>query len=143
RGEFDRVAKQFGEISGRKYGQIETYKIKDAETVMVAMGSTCGTIFSVVDKMRAKGKKVGLLKIRLFRPFPYEEVQKALKGIKRVIAMDRNMAFGTQQILTSEVQKAQGAEPESVVYGLGGRDIYEKDIESIFSKKRENPYFMM
>lgn len=142
-GEFNKVTKQFGEMSGRKYGQIEVYKIQNAEIVMVAMGSTCGTISSAVDKMRAKGKKVGLLKIRLFRPFPYKEVQKALKGIKRVIAMDRNMAFGTGQVLAGEIQKAQGAEPESVVYGLGGRDIYEKDIEDVFSKKRDNPYFMM
>ncbi len=142
--EFDKVAKEFGEMSGRKYEQIETYKTEDAETVMVAIGSTCGTISSMVDKMRADGQKVGLLKIRLFRPFPFEEVKKALKGIKRVITMDRNMTFGTGQVLAGEVQKALGAEPESVVYGLGGRDIYEKDIEKIFLNKNENqPYFMM
>lgn len=140
---FDEVAKDFGEISGRKYRQIETYKTKDAKTVIVAMGSTCGTIASVVDKMRAEGKKVGLLKIRLFRPFPYEEVAKALKGIKRVVVMDRNMAFGTGQVLASEIQKATGKEPESVVYGLGGRDIYEKDIQNIFESKKDSPYFMM
>ncbi len=140
---FNEVVKDFGKISGRKYEQIETYKIKDANIVMVAMGSTCGTISSVVDKMRAEGKKVGLLKIRLFRPFPRKEVQKALKGIKRVVVMDRNMAFGTGQVLVGEVQKSTGKEPESVVYGLGGRDIFEKDIEGIFNKKRKEIYFMM
>jgi len=144
RDEFDQVAEKFGEISGRKYEKIETYKTKDAEIVMVAMGSTCGTISSVVDKMRAEGKKVGLLKIRLFRPFPYEEVEKVLKDTKRVVVMDRNMTFGSQQVLASEIQKALGRETESVVYGLGGRDIYEKDIQNIFEdKKGEGVYFMM
>jgi pyruvate ferredoxin oxidoreductase alpha subunit len=143
--EFEKVAEQFGKISGRKYKQVEGYKIKDAETVIVAMGSTCGTISSVVDKMRAEGKKVGLLKIRLFRPFPYKEVEKALKKVKRVVVMDRNMTFGTQQVLASEVFKARGVEPESVVYGLGGRDVYEKDIQNIFEDEKSlgEPYFMM
>jgi len=94
--------------------------------------------------MRAEGKKVGLLKIRLFRPFPYEEVEKVLKDTKRVVVMDRNMTFGSQQVLASEIQKALGRETESVVYGLGGRDIYEKDIQNIFEdKKGEGVYFMM
>jgi len=145
RGEFDKIVKEFGEVSGRKYEQIETYKIKDAETVIVAMGSTCGTISSVVDKMRADGEEVGLLKIRLFRPFPETQVKKALKGINRVVVMDRNMTFGTGQVLAGEVQKSIGKEPESVVYGLGGRDIYEKDIQNIFEAKKPlgNPYFLM
>lgn len=141
--EFDGVAKEFEVISGRKYEQIETYETQDVETVIVAMGSTCGTIASVVDKMRAKGQKVGLLKVRLFRPFPYEQIKEALKNIKRIVVMDRNMTFGSQQILASEVQKAIGQEPESVVYGLGGRDIYEKQIEEIFEEKKESPFFMM
>jgi len=132
REEFNKITKNFEEISGRKYEQIETYKIEDAETVIVAMGSVCGTISSTVDKMRAKGKKVGLLKIRLFRPFPFKQVKKALKNVKRIVAMDRNMTFGTGQVLASEVQKSLGVEPESVVYGLGGRDVYEKDIWNIF-----------
>ena len=145
RDEFDKVTEEFGKISGRKYEKIETYKIEDAETVIVAMGSTCGTISSVVDQMRDEGKKVGLLKIRLFRPFPYKEVGDALKGIKRVVTMDRNMAFGTKQILAGEIHKATGKEPESVVYGLGGRDIYEKDIQKIFEadKPLGEPYFLM
>ncbi len=141
--EFEKIAQQFGKISARSYQSIEAYRIKNAETVIVALGSTCGTISSVVDKMRAQGKKVGLLKIRLFRPFPYKEVEKVLKKVKRVIVMDRNMAFGTQQVLAGEVFKARGVEPESVVYGLGGRDVYEKQIEDIFESKNNSPYFMM
>jgi len=144
RKEFDKVAKEFGEISGRKYEKVEAYQVKDAEVVMVAMGSTCGTISSTVDKMRAEGKKVGLLKVRLFRPFPYEEVKKVLGKTKRVIVMDRNLAFGTEQILTGEIRKALNGEVESVVYGLGGRDIFEKDIEGLFTKEiSDPPYFMM
>jgi pyruvate ferredoxin oxidoreductase alpha subunit len=139
---FNKIAEQFGKISGRKYEAVEGYKIKDAETVIVAMGSTCGTISSVVDKMRAEGKKVGLLKIRLFRPFPYKQVEKALKKVKRVVVMDRNMTFGTQQVLAGEVFKARGAELESVVYGLGGRDIYEKQIEEIFEGKFKGQFLM-
>lgn len=142
RTEFDELTKEFEIMSGRKYEQIEAYETRNAKVAIVAMGSTCGTIASVVDKMRKKGKKVGLLKIRLFRPFPYIKVQKALKGIKRVVVMDRNMTFGSQQVLASEVHQSTGIEPESVVYGLGGRDIFEKDIEKIFEKKERQPYFM-
>ncbi len=146
RDEFNKVTKDFGKISGREYQKIETYKIDEAETVIVAIGSTCGTIKSVVDKMRAQGKRVGLLKIRLFRPFPYIEVKKVLEKIKRVVVMDRNLAFGTQQILAGEIQKSLEREVESVVYGLGGRDIYEKDIERIFLGKEigdKGQFFLM
>jgi pyruvate ferredoxin oxidoreductase alpha subunit len=101
---------------------------------MVAMGSVCGTIKDTVDKLREEGKKVGLLKIRLFRPFPYKEIKKALQKAKRIIAMDRNLAFGSSQVLAGEIEHALSEKPESVVYGLGGRDIYSKQIEELFKK---------
>ncbi len=99
------------------------------------IGSTSGTIKEVVDRLRQKGEKVGLLKIRLFRPFPSRETKKALEDVKDVVVMDKNMAFGTRQVLAGEVQAAIGREVQSVVYGLGGRDIFERQIEDIFRGK--------
>jgi pyruvate ferredoxin oxidoreductase alpha subunit len=131
---FKEVTEEFEDIFGRKYEAVEGYKLKDAETVMVAMGSVCGTIKDTVDKLREEGKKVGLLKIRLFRPFPYKEIKKALQKAKRIIAMDRNLAFGSSQVLAGEIEHALSEKPESVVYGLGGRDIYSKQIEELFKK---------
>lgn len=131
---FREVSEEFEETFGRKYEAVESYKLKDAETVVVAMGSVCGTLKDAVDKLRKEGKKAGLLKIRLFRPFPYKETKKALQKAKRVIVMDRNLAFGTKQVLAGEVEHALDRKPESVVYGLGGRDIYGKQIEELFKK---------
>ncbi|MDZ7611633.1 MAG: transketolase C-terminal domain-containing protein [Candidatus Moranbacteria bacterium] len=135
---FEETAKEFNEKFGRKYGSIEKYKTKDAETVVVAMGSVCGTIKDTVDKLREEGIKAGLLKIRLFRPFPYREVKKALEKTKRVIVMDRNLAFGSKQFLAGEIEHALERKPESVVYGLGGRDVYGKEIEELFMKSGNN-----
>jgi pyruvate ferredoxin oxidoreductase alpha subunit len=114
---------------------VERYKTRGAEKVIVAMNSTCGTIKEAVDRLRKRGQKVGLLKIRLFRPFPDQEVKKALKNTQEVIVMDRNLAFGTGQVLAGEVERSIGRKVKSVVYGLGGRDVYEKDVERIFAGK--------
>jgi pyruvate ferredoxin oxidoreductase alpha subunit len=132
---FQKVAGEFEKISGRKYEAVERYKTRGAEKVIVAMNSTCGTIKEAVDRLRKRGQKVGLLKIRLFRPFPDQEVKKALKNTQEVIVMDRNLAFGTGQVLAGEVERSIGRKVKSVVYGLGGRDVYEKDVERIFAGK--------
>lgn len=139
---FVEVTKEFEEISGRKYECIEEYRTNDAKKVIVAIGSVSGTIKEAVDKLRNEGESVGLLKIRLFRPFPYEEVAKALRGVKDIVVMDRNLVFGAKQILATEIEQATGKKVKSVVYGLGGRDVFEKQIEELFLKEDMPEYLM-
>jgi len=139
---FTNVTDQFEDLAGIKYESVEKYKTKDADTVIVAMGSVCGTIKDVVDKLRLNGRKVGLLKIRLFRPFPYAETLKALGKTESVVVMDRNLAFGTKQVLAGEVEHALGKKVQSIVYGLGGRDVFEEQIEKLFSGKTSKRFLM-
>jgi pyruvate ferredoxin oxidoreductase alpha subunit len=89
------AGKEFGPMFGRDYSAlVEGYQLDDAETAIVAMGSICGTVKDAIDEMRADGKKVGLLKIRVFRPFPSEEIARALSKVKRVAVLDKNISLG-------------------------------------------------
>ncbi|MDY0302908.1 MAG: pyruvate ferredoxin oxidoreductase [Candidatus Moranbacteria bacterium] len=131
--------REFAEISGRSYEAIEKYQADDAENIIVAMGSVAGSIKDVVDEMRERGEKVGLLKIKLFRPFPYETVVEALSKAKNIAVMDRALSFGAKPALYSDVvnavfQASLDVKIGSYVYGLGGRDIFRKDIEGIFEE---------
>jgi pyruvate ferredoxin oxidoreductase alpha subunit len=138
-----KVGKEFGERYGREYGLIKEYKMDDAEYAMIALGSTCGTAKVVVDELREKGEKVGLVKIRLFRPFPAEEIAKALSKVKAVAVMDRSDTYSNQGAqLFTEIRSALYDHKEKPVltdyiYGLGGREISLKDIESIFAEQKE------
>lgn len=137
--EYNKISKKYQEISGRKHQLIEEYKTLDADKVIVAMGSVCGTIKEVINNLRSQGKKVGLIKIKMFRPFLYKEVKKAVNNdVSEIIVMDRNLTFGTQQILASEVEHALGRKVKSVVYGLGGREVFESDIEDLFKGKKKD-----
>jgi len=133
------VMKEFKEISERKYGLFEEYEMEDAESVIIVMGATAGTIKDAVDNLRKDGKKVGLIKIKLFRPFPYEAVAKALKNVKNVAVMDRAISSGSMPALYSEINNTlrqaelNEVKINSYVYGLGGRDVFIKDIERIFN----------
>jgi len=134
------VAKEFEKISGRPYGLFESYQLEDAEIAIVALSSTAGTTKEVVDEMRAKGKKVGLLKPRVFRPFPYQEIAKALSHLKAVAILDRSDSFGAfGGPLFTEIRSAMmefGKIPENIdiIYGLGGRDINQQDIEGVYNQ---------
>jgi pyruvate ferredoxin oxidoreductase alpha subunit len=134
------VAKEYEKISGRPYGLFESYQLEDAETAIVALSSTAGTAKEVVDEMRAKGKKVGLLKPRVFRPFPYQEIAKALSHLKAVAILDRSDSFGAfGGPLFTEIRSAMmefGKIPENIdiIYGLGGRDINQQDIEGVYNQ---------
>ena len=129
---------------GRGYGVVEPYKLEDAEIALVVSATATSTARLVVDRMRAKGKKVGLLKIRLFRPFPVAEVREALKGIKKVAVLDRNISYGTHGIFHQELKSAlyslDGEAPKISGYicGLGGRDITPDFIEEIFIKTEKS-----
>ena len=133
-------AKEFEKLSGRKYGLFETYRLEDAEVAIVVLSSTAGTTRTVVDKMRAEGKKVGLLKPRVFRPFPAKELADALSHIKVVGVMDRSISFGAMSntgplfLELLAAQRIYGGDMPIVdyIFGLGGRDIVPPVIESVF-----------
>lgn len=133
------VAGEFAKKFGRKYGLFESYLADDAEYIMVALGSTCGTAKVVVDELRAKGVKAGLIKIRVFRPFPAEELAAALSKAKAIAVMDRSDTWSAQggQVYT-ELRSAMYGETKqppmiNVIYGLGGREITLADLHSVFA----------
>jgi pyruvate ferredoxin oxidoreductase alpha subunit len=132
------VAKEFKEKFGRYYGLFEAYKLDDAEYAICLMGSTAGTAKVVVDNLREKGIKAGVLKLRVFRPFPKEEIAAALKNIKAAAVMDRSDSMNAHEgPLCVEVKAAlfDASMPKFVlnyIYGLGGREIRPEDIESVY-----------
>lgn len=133
-----KYGREFGTLFGRDYSAlVEGYQLDDAETAIIAMGSICGTVKDAIDEMRAAGKKVGLLKIRVFRPFPSEEIRKALSHVKRIAVLDKNVSLGARGGATAiEVRDAMYGSTIPVkgyVLGLGGRDIRKKDIKEIVS----------
>jgi pyruvate ferredoxin oxidoreductase alpha subunit len=132
------VMQDFAKQFGRQYNLIEEYQVKDAERVIVAMGSVCGTIKDVIDELRKKGKKVGLLKITSFRPFPSDKLCESLKNVSRVAVLDKAVSPGGVAPLAAEIRSAfcgKKKRPEvisSFVAGLGGRDITVDSIKEIF-----------
>jgi pyruvate ferredoxin oxidoreductase alpha subunit len=140
--EYQKICKEYAKISGREYGIFENYKVDNAEKVIVAMGSVCGTIKDAIDKLEKEGEKAGLLQLSLFRPFPYEDIKKALSKAKEVIVMDRNLTFGTKQVLASEISHAIKKPVRSVVYGLGGRDTFQKQIIEVVKGKIEGKFLL-
>lgn len=134
------VGKEFKNISGREYGLYEGYKLDDADYVIVAIGSACGTTKDAIDELRAKGKKVGLLKVRVFRPFPAEELTDALKNAKAIAIMDRAESYSSQGgPLAAELSAAlfaakSKAEVKKIVYGLNGRDYRVEDAKAVFEE---------
>ena len=132
------VAKDFEKMTGRKYGLFEEYRLDDAEIAIVCMNSTAGTTKDVVDSLREKGIKAGLLKIRVFRPFPAEEVAKALSHLKAVAVLDKadslNGAGGAlfEDVVSGMYLNKNTVPTVSYVYGIGGRDTTEAQIESVY-----------
>ena len=137
------VAKKFKEISGREYGLFEEYKTEDADYIMLIMGSAAGTAKEAVDNLREQGKKVGVLKLRVFRPFPAEEIAKALKDCKAVAIMDRCESYnGNGGPLGSEVtaglyRSKVMIEAVNYIYGLAGRDFTVNEVYDIFAELEE------
>ena len=137
------VAKKFKEISGREYGLFEEYKTEDADYIMLIMGSAAGTAKEAVDHLREQGKKVGVLKLRVFRPFPAEEIAEALKGCKAVAIMDRCESYnGNGGPLGSEVtaglyRSKVMIEAVNYIYGLAGRDFTVNEVYDICAELEE------
>jgi pyruvate ferredoxin oxidoreductase alpha subunit len=134
------VGKEFGQKFGREYGFFEEYRMDDAELCIVVMSSAAGTCKDAVDELRSDGKRIGLLKPRIFRPFPHEKIAEALKKMKAVAVLDRSSspgAFGAP--LFTEVRSAlydYAERPHIVnyVYGLGGRDIKVEHFKEVALK---------
>lgn len=151
------VAKEYKEISGREYGLFEEYKMDDAEYAVVIIGSAAGTTKDAVDALRAQGKKVGLVKIRLFRPFPASEIADALKNCKAVAMMDRTESYNDNcgplgaEVTTALYRAKADCLTVNYVYGLGGRDVTVDDMKNIYAELEkiaedgtvENPYRYM
>ena len=137
------VSKDFEKMTGRHYSLFEEYNMKDAEIAIVCMNSTAGTTKFVVDKLRAQGVKAGLLKIRVYRPFPGEEVAKALKHVKAVAVLDKadslNAIGGAlfEDVVSSLYVNKTDVPVVNYVYGIGGRDTKSNDIEKVFNDLQE------
>jgi len=134
-----KTADAFAQISGRKYGLFEAYRLDDAEVGIVILNSAAGTTKDVVDSFREKGIKAGLLKPRLFRPFPYEEVGEALKDLKAICVLDRADSFGAFAPLYAEIAASlytYKTKPILInkVYGLGGRDYMPEHAEIVLNE---------
>lgn len=132
----EEVDGEWGKRFGRSWGLVESYRLDDAEIALVTSGTVTGTSRVVVDELRDEGMKIGLLKVRLFRPFPHEKVRQALVGAKKVAVIDRNISCGYSGIFAQEVRAAlYGAEQRPPVFdfvaGLGGRDIVPETIREI------------
>ena len=148
------VSKDFEKMTGRHYSLFEEYKLEDAEVAIVCMNSTAGTTKFVVDNLREKGIKAGLLKIRVYRPFPGEEVAKALSNVKAVAVLDKsdslNAAGGAlfEDVVSSLYVNKVSVPTVNYIYGIGGRDTKASDIESVYTdlleikenEKIQNPY---
>jgi len=132
----DKFNKTFGRYSG---GLVENYRLDGAETAVVSMGSVVGTIKEVVDELRDKGKKVGVLKIRSYRPFPKKAVYDALKKVKNVIVIEKAISLGASGILYDDIKAALYGKPtqpkvSGFIAGLGGRDIPKESIVKVIEK---------
>jgi len=147
--EYKKIAKEYTEISGRKYGLLEEYDLEGAEKVLVLIGSVAGTAKDAIDELRKKGQKVGLLKIELFRPFPFDAIKDAMNRvstIKEIIVMDRAQSIGSHPPLYSEIVNSlyqildTKYQIQSIVYGLGGRDVFKKQIEKILEGRFREKY---
>lgn len=133
------VAQEFEKISGRRYGLFEEYRLDDAEIGIVILNSAAGTTKDVIDEFRNKGIKAGLLRPRLFRPFPYEDVGEALKHLKAICVLDRADSFGAFGPLFTEIASSLYPYKEkpiliNKIYGLGGRDYMPSHAELVLNE---------
>jgi len=131
---------EFNGVFGRHYSPVESYRTEGAKTLLLTMGSYSETAMTTIDRMREKGQDVGLVRIRLWRPFPTKELRKALKGAETVVVFDRALSLGGQAgPVCSEVRSALYNEADkpritNIVGGLGGRDISVSDFEEIINR---------
>lgn len=127
--------KEFGDLTGRRYPLVESYKTDDADNILLCMGSAFGTAKVAVDDMRAEGTKVGVSRVKCYRPFAGEEVREAIKNAKSVGVADRVAPFGSYPPLYLDTKAScDGINLKSFVYGLGGRDVNKDTIKEVFDR---------
>lgn len=137
------VAKEYAQISGRSYGLFEEYKTEDADYIMLMIGSAAGTAKQAVDELREEGIKAGVLKLRVFRPFPAEEIAEALRGCKAVAIMDRCESYNGNggplgaEVMAGLYRKKLYISATNYIYGLGGRDFTTEDAKDVFAALQE------
>ena len=136
-----KVADEFAAMTGRQYGLIETYMMDDAEEAIVLIGSSAGTAKAAINELRAAGKKVGLIKIRSFRPFPAEDIAAALKNVKAFASMDKSDSFnghcgpiGAETAMALYSAGISAPKGINYIYGLGGRDVRMESIKQVFAE---------
>jgi pyruvate/2-oxoacid:ferredoxin oxidoreductase alpha subunit len=128
--------RKFARKFGRRYDLIETVHTKDADVVLITSGTVTGTARTVIQERRARGEKIGLLKMRVFRPFPFEAIRQALAGIPKAAVIDRNISFGHGGIFYEEIKSALYGQPDApelfgFIAGLGGRDVTPQTINEV------------
>ncbi len=140
------TGKEFGELFGREYGLVEKYKLDDAEIVLIASSTIASTARVAIDELQEEGKNVGLLRIRVFRPFPSEEIRELLVNRKKVAVIDRNISFGHGGIFAQEIKSAlYNCKDKPPIWGyitgIGGRDVTVEHIKEIVNDtiKSEKP----
>jgi pyruvate ferredoxin oxidoreductase alpha subunit len=134
------VGKDFSTLGGREYGLFDAYRMDDAEVAAIILGSTAGTARHVVDTLRQRGIKAGLLKLRVFRPFPAREIADAVKHLKSVAILDRAISFGAHggplfmEICSALYNAHLNLPVLNFLYGLGGRAAEIVNIEEVYAK---------
>jgi len=140
---FPGIENEYAAVFGRRYGVVEAIRCEDAEIVFVTSGTVTSTARSLLENLRSRGERLGILKIRLFRPFPVEAVRRALGGAAKVAVIDRNFSFGASGIFAQEVRaalcNAPGHPPVfGFVAGIGGRDVTPELLEEIYWKTKNS-----
>lgn len=140
------VDKEFGQVFGRSYGIMEEFLTEDADILLVTCGTITGAARAIVDEYRKKGEKVGLLKMRMFRPFPSDDVRQVLTKARKVLVIDRNISLGATGILSQEVRSAlqtqgEGTSVFGFIAGLGGRDVTPENLQEMveYAKGKGSP----
>ena len=139
----DQVFAEFEKISGRKYNRVEAYDMEDADVCVIGLGTTVESARVAAKEMREEGIKAGVIAIRCFRPFPYEELREALEGVKSIAVTDRSSPGGAMGAFYNEVAAAMATSKSrpmvtNYVYGLGGRDISIENIKTIYKEQQAN-----
>ena len=139
----DEVFAEFEKLTGRKYNRVESYFMEDAQVAIVALGTTVETARIVAEKLRGEGIKAGVVAPRVIRPFPFDNVRDALKGVKAIACLDRSSPGGALGMLYNEVTGALYTSDEkpvvtNYIYGLGGRDLTLETIEDVYKELVEN-----
>jgi pyruvate/2-oxoacid:ferredoxin oxidoreductase alpha subunit len=140
------VDREFGRAFGRSYGIMEEYRVENADILLVTTGTITGTARVVVDEYREKGEKIGLLKMKMFRPFPTEDVRRVLQRVRKVAVIDRNISFGATGVFAQEIRSVlhyhgEGTSVFGFIAGLGGRDVTPATLREIleYAKGEEAP----